>query len=803
MTPLDRLESAGRSAWLPLTLLLLALSTVFAFGGERGSFYRPSHHNTLSLLHFKIALNLSVEHRFVMFSDWKLDADDAPVYALYNRFPIGGYASMKLAALPFGGSPSAQLTAARILMLSFFVAAALLAYLSLCRLVSNRWIALTATLLAFSSYYLLYYNDMVSIEVAVDFFGVMLTFHGMVVFVQERRFRQLLVKTCIALLLGWHVYALLLTFIILGLGGELLRARSGGSAFPLRLQLMQMAGSLIRSRYLLLGIIALLFGLAILAFNFTNEYFALDGERPLTELPSFQSMLNRTSVAQGAGRASWPWAPFLEVQFLRIVLMFIPYSLVGSGGGIENLPWQTEFQNTIVRTPNTYPPLVTAWLSEVQGVVLAVILSGACLVGLMFVRQRMLFATLASFGFFWALPMRMFTLYHDFESVYYIGIPLVASSLILLYVHRMSRSNRLVAAVSVVALLLFAASSLQMSRVGYSAESIQFTRAMEQDLIAIRDVTAGRFVAVLNAGSSPAPQFEFSGTVSYYLRENVIQTGRRADIERGFIVLRERIDTDALLTPENQYFFLYESAGLIEAYQSMYRSIASGKPLERSNFDVYLKENRLHYLKEPCVLADTQTPFFLHVVPIDLYDLPDDRRGHGFDNLDFGFGHRGVMFDGKCLAIVRLPHYDAASVRTGQFDGDGEVWSVEYVDEDPSLMAEYQSIVSGELAASAEFDLYIDGRALYYVKEPCGAEDTQPPFFLHVVPADLDDLPDDRRGHGFDNLDFGFDVRGVMFDDRCVARVFLPKHDVARITTGQYDGANRIWEVELDLEADE
>ena len=235
----------------------------------------------------------------------------------------------------------------------------------------------------------------------------------------------------------------------------------------------------------------------------------------------------------------------------------------------------------------------------------------------------------------------------------------------------------------------------------------------------------------------------------------------------------------------------------------MYRSISSGKPLERSNFDVYLEENRLHYLKEPCVLADTQAPFFLHVVPIDLYDLPDDRRGHGFDNLDFGFGHRGVMFDGKCLVIVRLPHYDAASVRTGQFDGDGEVWSVEYVDEDPSLMAEYQSIVSGEIAASAEFDLYIDGRALYYVKEPCGVEDTQPPFFLHVVPADLDDLPDDRREHGFDNLDFGFDVRGVMFGDRCVARVFLPKHDVARITTGQYDGANRIWEVELDLEADE
>ena len=802
MTPLDRLESAARSSWLPLALLLIALSTVFVFGGERGSFYRPSHHNTLSSQHFRIALNLSAEHRFVMFSDWILDADGVPVYALYNRFPIGGYASMKVATLPFGGSPSAQLYAARILMLLFFAAAAVLAYLSLCRLVSNRWIALTATLLTFSSYYLLYYNDMVSIEVAVDFFGVMLTFHGMVVFVQDGRFRQLLVKTCIALLLGWHVYALLLPFIILGLGSELLRARSGG--FPLRRRLTQMGGSLIRSRYLLLGIVALLVGLAILAFNFTNEYYALDGERTLTELPSFQSMLNRTSVDQGAVRASWPWASFLEVQFLRIVLMFIPYSLIGSGGGVENLPWQTDLQNAIARTPNTYPPLVTAWLSEFQGVVLGVVLSGACLIGLMFVRQRMLFATLASFGFFWALPMRMFTLYHDFESVYYIGIPLVAFSLILLYVHRLYGGNRLVVAVSIAALLLFAASSLQMSRVGYSAESIRFTRAMEQDLIAIRDVTAGRFVAVLNAGSSPAPQFEFPGTVGYYLRENVVQTGRRADIERGFVVLRERIETDAQLTPENQYFFLYESAGLIEAYQSMYRSIASGKPLARAEFDLYLDENRLYYLKDPCVLADTRTPFFLHVIPTDVYDLPADSRGAGFDNLDFGFTQRGVMFDDKCLAAVELPSYDAVSVRTGQFDVvNGEVWSVEHVDEDPSLISEYQSIVSGDLAARAEFDLYIDGRALYYVKEPCGTEDTQPPFFLHVVPADLDDLSYGRREHGFDNLDFGFDVRGVLFDGRCVARVLLPPHAVARITTGQYDGAEHIWEVELDLQVDE
>ena len=76
-------------------------------------------------------------------------------------------------------------------------------------------------------------------------------------------------------------------------------------------------------------------------------------------------------------------------------------------------------------------------------------------------------------------------------------------------------------------------------------------------------------------------------------------------------------------------------------------------------------------------------------------------------------------------------------------------------------------------------------------------------FFLHVVPADLDDLPDARREYGFDNIDFRFDVRGVQFEGKCAASVGLPQYAIARITTGQYDGAGRTWEVEFAPDARE
>ena len=231
MIPLDRLQPALQSAWLPLALLLLALSTVFIFGGDRGYFYRCCNHNFISSHHITVAVNLSPGHGFQRFIRRFIDDDGAVRYEPYNRFPIGADATMKLATLPFGESPSAQLTAARMLLLLFFTATAVLAYLSLCRLTSNRWIALTATLLSFSSYYLLYYNDMTANEGMPDFFVVMLTFHGMIIFVQEGRFRQLLVKTCIALLIGWHVLALLLPFVIFGLVRDLLRARAAAATF--------------------------------------------------------------------------------------------------------------------------------------------------------------------------------------------------------------------------------------------------------------------------------------------------------------------------------------------------------------------------------------------------------------------------------------------------------------------------------------------------------------------------------------------------------------------------------------------
>ena len=223
----------------------------------------------------------------------------------------------------------------------------------------------------------------------------------------------------------------------------------------------------------------------------------------------------------------------------------------------------------------------------------------------------------------------------------------------------------------------------------------------------------------------------------------------------------------------------------------LYRSLTSGEPIIRSHFDVYLSENRLVYVKEPCAWADTEHRFFLHVSPLDDADLPDERRVYGFDGLDFDFGKYGILFDDWCTAVRSLPDYGIAKVATGQFTGEGEVWRDMY-----AFLSDgdiYRSLTSGEPVIRSQFDVYLTENRLVYVKEPCAWADTEHRFFLHVSPLDDADLPSERREYGFDNLDFDFGSYGFLIDDRCATVRSLPDYDIAKIATGQFTAEGEVW----------
>ena len=652
-----KLASLQSRAWLPPALLLLALSAAFLFVGDAGHYYQEDEHKKLA-----IAENLSIDRHFLLFVEQNLGADGNPTfqqsygrfpiggYALYGRFPIGGYALIKLAILPFGNDLSAKIHAARALMLLCFASAAVLAYLSLCRLASSRWIALTATLLAFSSPHLLYHSDVINTEITIDLFAVMLVFHGMVIFEQEGRFRQLLLKTGAALLLGWHVYALLLPFIAFGLGRELIKARSGVSPASGALRrLGRLALSLLRSRYLALGVVALLFGISVLAFNFTNEYFALNRQTSLTELPSFQSMTIRTGVGsyfqdkeRHAIHLSWP--TFMERQFYRVGMMALPYI----------------FSLSFVEDREAPPRLF---------VILGIAASGASLVGLLFLRRhKILLASLALSGFCWALPMRNITAFpwHHFEAIFYIGVTLTLFSLALLWLHNLS-SERRVAALSIAALLVFALSALRMAQLDSSTQIGELRESTIGDFENIRSMTDdGDLIQTIGIPNL----YWYISIFAYYLSGRIgISANETTPSARppDFVIARVRLDGLASLTPQNRMIFLYEWDDYYNYMDNhIDEIIESGEPLIRSGFDVHLIGNGLTYVKDDCYEDDIGEKFFLALFPANESDLPEYRKQHGFDNLDFYFEEHAIRSSERCIAIAPLPDYDIARIQTGQ-----------------------------------------------------------------------------------------------------------------------------------------
>ena len=90
--------------------------------------------------------------------------------------------------------------------------------------------------------------------------------------------------------------------------------------------------------------------------------------------------------------------------------------------------------------------------------------------------------------------------------------------------------------------------------------------------------------------------------------------------------------------------------------------------------------NRLLYSKANCTDADYATRIFLHIAPVNRADLPDYSRGSSFENRDFPVDYYGGRPGGECIALVPLPDYPIASIRTGQhIPGQGDLWAVELV----------------------------------------------------------------------------------------------------------------------------
>ena len=755
-------------AVLPLLILLVGVSTEFLFDNVIGYFRL----DTFSLIPLTLAVNFSPSHNFLGFLSRNLNMEGNIEYQAYNRFPPGGYVLMKLVTLPFENDLSDRIYVARLLVLVFFVGAVVLAYWSLCRLISNQWIALAATLTAFSSTLPLRYNTTLLPEIMIGLFGFALTFHGMVIFEQKGRFRQLVLKACIALLLDWHVLALLAVFILLGITKKIIQAYKTETA-PKIIVLIS------NSRYAILGIITLSFGIIVLAYNIGNEYYALNSgghQQALSDLPTIQSALTRTSIS---GRSEGIYTQLFDLRFhlKGVALATVPFAL---------------------------SDLFFSNISADELRIIGIYATGVSIVGMFLVRQKMLAATAVFAGFCWTIPMHQNIAEHNFEGLYFISLSLFLYTLFFLAI-RKCLIGRFMPLCSVITLLLFIFSSYRMGVDRSKEFSIDSDKEVINDFNTIRRFVGGKTVFIPESDDMLGYYHWLYYLYGSYILFDNYGCDRSLD-GVDFMIQTRHKEAPGLLTADNQIVFLYDQHIHEERID---RIIEEKRPMVQGDFDVYLTEDRkLVYVSDRCDGSDTKSiflgvPISLAVYPTDTEDLPDPEQDYEFNHLSYIEYY--IMDTKRNVMIFDLPEYDIASISTGQYTDEGRIWGGRFFYPDYTVDVDLrrridQGLTSSEQIARGRFNIHLtDNNSLIYVREPCHNPDISDDFYLHVIPFDLKDLPEQRRQYEFDGLDFVFFDRGFIDGQRCAAIIDLPEYDIASISTGQYTDQGPIWRNEFDI----
>ena len=537
----------------------------------------------------------------------------------------------------------------------------------------------------------------------------------------------------------------------------------------------------------MLGILALIFGASLLTFNLTNEYLALNRETPLTQLPSFQSMLNRTGIRTYDDSDHWldhmgGLKRFLRRQLYRIGAMSIPYYLPG-------------YENEVPQEQGIYG-------YDRRLIVLGGVVFIASLAGLLCTRHKLLMATLILFGIAWGVIMANQIIPHPYESLFLIGVPLVLFSVCIDKLFR----HRLIPVVALAATIMFVVSAQQISHVGHDAEHAKHQADVFEDFEAMRQVAKDKVIYI---NMKDADLWQLSGSVRFlphfFLAGNIVLFGYQEHLRHlADFVIEPRLRSEiGLLTPQNKHVFMYDRELYDSVIQKIYDDALSSGPVISSQFNVYVNQNTLFYIKEQCSDEDAQARFFLHVNPVDVNDLPEERRQFGFDNLNFNlvdfnfYLHAEAMPKQSCMARIELPEYEVASFHTGHFiPGEPEpLWSRSY---DFLLEKQYQAIhdmvQSAEPVIRSHFNVHLYQNSLFYIKEQCEAADVEARFALHIFPVNRNDLPEERQQFAFDNLDFDFDQHGHMLNQSCAAQVQLPEYEIAGIRTGQHiTGVGGLW----------
>ena len=694
----------------PLLVLAGCLLATLAFAGAGGRFSRPVAGEGVAAATLARTANLSAETRFVGFTRRTPEPDGTAAFVLDNDHALGAGLLLRLVAVHFGGDDGvlaalfgnkhrAQEVAVRVATAGFWCLAALLAYLSLVRLLGRRWVALGATLLAFASFSGGAW-DAVSLDGSPALCGFFLAFHGMVAFAREGRFRRLLLQYAAASFLTFSVAALAAPFAVAGLFPDRNRNARGrrttadspgeGSGHGREVRSSGRAGAALSNRYLQFGVFALLCQGSVAGLNRANEWaLRADGaglvedSRPSRETPAAAVAANglrfgngrgavvgqTSNSGEGADAAPASGSAFGRESLRRVSGALVPHAARPRGGAGPG--------------PRMLPVITLATLA---GLVLVPV--GAALS-----RRRRLFLPLALAG----LLLEVWQVWPGadgrLDASAHLGLSLTLFSLVGLAADRFRRarfrrnrgilagfragSGRGPGAVAVgLSAAVFLLSGYRAGAVEPGTDSGAAPGFEERVAADFREIRRGLRRRPEGAVFVPADLAERLGgidAVAWRLTGSVLAERPAARRLAEFVLTAGGDRGPGVLTPDNREVFLHHRAAFDGELDRMIA--AAGAPRIRGEYDLHLDGGQVLYVREGCRPEDREGLFILHLDPVDARDLPRRRRHFGFDNLSFRFRDRALDLGERCVARVPLSGYPVRRFVIARHPGQpGEDW---------------------------------------------------------------------------------------------------------------------------------
>ncbi|MEK7327971.1 MAG: hypothetical protein AAB217_22220 [Chloroflexota bacterium] len=432
---------------LPALLLCFAAVSVFVFQSYTTGF-DEGHHGFLSSHGMALAKSLFADGRLLMFIQRSVQEDGQIVVEPYNRFPLFPFLITGSAIRMFEPNLALQVYVARQVMNLFLALSMVVCFRMISELTQNAFLGVAIALIVFSSSPILYYGDMIFNDTPA-LFGFLLALFLVARSQTSRPPAGLLVLfPVLSVWMGWQPYTVFATWFLVDtlswLGTNKWSPGNYRSVLA-RPSVMALA-------------VAVTAGVAIMALQLIYEWAVVGG--PLVEIPSIQSIIFRLGLAPTQSYEQYSdildWGNFSRVQVRNALAMAVPFAGV--------LPFDLACT----------PCLLTMTL--VGGLLLA----GSVTRWKERIRSYTVLLVFTLSGVLWAVLMKDFVAFHNFQSIYYIGLSITLFTLLSSYLN--SSAARIIA---VVVCLLFILNVRNINAIKQSAA--QRANPVTQEFQAIYD----------------------------------------------------------------------------------------------------------------------------------------------------------------------------------------------------------------------------------------------------------------------------------------------------------------------------